>query len=289
MKAQNDGAFGHTVWAEPVLVQGVGVPPIGEEMVDANGKRVTSVDGRKEWYTLNAPITNAVTYRYQESVSGAFELDGPYPGDKYYVKITASGYRTKEMYLDISEGSENLVIWSILPTAAEVPDADYSGSVSGTANGADRVELLDGNGDRRYIADIRGDLFSFQDVLLGHYIMRSTISDFVEMQVLEVDGDIDIDVEWSSGSSAIRGVVVDAISGQAISNARVELIRCLSARPQVGVGDVTVYDGDTEVEVDSVDSESGLVVLKEAPTNVPTAVYYYLSGDVFAESSMAVI
>ena len=109
------------------------------------------------------------------------------------------------------------------------------------------------------------------------------------LQLLEVAGDeIVAAFDWPAGNSIIRGVVVDGISGRGVSDVSVEMIRYLSSRPVVTVNDVTVYDGDTEAEVASVDAESGMVVLSEIPSNVPTIVYHYLQGSTFAGSDMAV-
>jgi hypothetical protein len=288
--AVNEGTFGHSRWAYPVLAEGSGAPAIGEEMVDANRKRVDEVAGRTQWYTQKQPIAAAVTYRHLSTIANEFALDGDYPGDKYYVKLSCSGYTTKEFTIDISEGSESVVIWSILPTSTPASEQEsYDGSVSGAANGATRVELLDGNGDRRYITEVEDDTYEISDVQNGHYILRATQGDIQLLQLLEVAGDeIVAAFDWPAGNSIIRGVVVDGISGRGVSDVSVEMIRYLSSRPVVTVNDVTVYDGDTEAEVASVDAESGMVVLSEIPSNVPTIVYHYLQGSTFAGSDMAV-
>ena len=168
--AVNEGTFGHSRWAYPVLAEGSGAPAIGEEMVDANRKRVDEVADALSGIRRSSQC-RAVTYRHLSTIANEFALDGDYPGDKYYVKLSCSGYTTKEFTIDISEGSESVVIWSILPTSTPASEQEsYDGSVSGAANGATRVELLDGNGDRRYITEVEDDTYEISDVQNGHYI-----------------------------------------------------------------------------------------------------------------------
>jgi hypothetical protein len=287
--ASNSGTFGHTKWAEPVLVEGTGIPPRGEVMVDSNGKLVEEVAGRTQWYTQKTPIVTAVTYVYEESIEGSFSLPGPYPGDKYYLKLTADNYQTLESTIDIVEGSESVVIWSILPMREPAASSgDYSGSVMGDANGADTVELLDGNGDRRYLAYVNDGQYEIPDIELGHYILKASQGDLQQLQLLNIDGSLRVDIgAWPAGDKAVRGVVVDAITCEAVS-ANMKMVRYLSQRPALQNDDVTVYDGDTQVDVESVDAESGLVVLSETPSAVPTIIYHYLSGDTFSGNDMAV-
>lgn len=283
------GTFGHTKWASPVLVEGTGVPPRGEQLVDSNRKLVEAVDGRRQWYTQKYPIAADVTYKYEASLSGAFELQETYPGDNYYAKLTADDYKPLELSIDVIEGSESVVIWSILPIDTSYNSSgDYSGSLSGAHNGADSIALLDGNGDLCYLAHIGKEEYEIPDVELGHYILRAKNNSITQVSLIEVTGGMSSDIgAWPVGNSSIRGVVVDAVTGEGV-NVELELIRNLSQRPSVRVDDVTVYDGDTQVEVESIDAESGLVILKSAPSEIPTIIYHYLSGDTFASNDMVV-